>query len=209
MILLFFVVLLSALGVKIPRKWRNNPIDMALYCKICHHIVFETKTLVAPYETRTVKQCSKIGGEEHREECLKPAWNDEGVILEAMENVCSIPFPGYTTKKNNLIPRRLLLGQIHSSKLQKYESLSDEEMSLSPELREKTKAMCANLDEDLQEVILHTFQTGDEDLINTICQREIGENCGSTAGFTEKSLYAIHPKFLTKAATELPDQSGE
>jgi len=203
--LLFFVVLLfthNAFGIKVPRKWRNNPIDMALYCKICHHIVFETKRLVAPYETRTVKQCSKISGEGHREECLKPAWNDEGVILEAMENVCSVPFAGYMTKKNNPIPTRLLLGNVFSNKLKVNQMLSDEEMSFDAEHKKKATAMCANLDEDLQEVILHTFQTADVDLIDTICQREVAEYCGSTAGFTEKSLYAMHPRFLTETATE-------
>jgi len=202
--LLFFVVFFfahNAFGIKIPRKWRNNPIDMALYCKICHHIVFETKRLVAPYETRTVKQCSKISGEGQREECLKPAWNDEGVILEAMENVCSIPFAGYMTKKNNVMPTRLLLGNLFSNKLKVNEMLSDEEMSFDSEHKKKATAMCANLDEDLQEVILHTFQTADVDLIDTICQREIAEYCGSTAGFTEKSLYAMHPRFLTEPAT--------
>lgn len=203
--LLFFVVLLltqNALGIKIPSRWKMSPIDMALYCKVCHHIVFETKRLVAPYETRTVKQCSKISGEGQRDQCLQPGVNDEGVILEAMENVCSIPFAGYMTKKGNYFPTRLLMGNIWSNKLKVNEMLSDEEMSFDSEHKKKATAMCANLDEDLQEVILHTFQTADVGLIDSICQREIGNFCGSTGDFKERDLYAMHPRFLDEQEEE-------
>merc|ERR1719397_423346 len=189
--LFFFVTLLftqNVLAIKVPSRWKNNPIDMALYCKICHHIVFETKRLVAPYETRTVKQCSKISGSGEREECLKPAANDEGVILEAMENVCSVPIAGYMTKKNNLIPTRLLMGNIFSNKLRLNNMLSDEEMKFDSEDKKKATAMCANLDEDLEEIMLETFQTADQGLINTICQREVAAYCGSTAEYTVNSL---------------------
>lgn len=171
---------------------------MALYCKICHHIVFETKRLVAPYETRTVKQCSKISGAGEREQCLQPAAIDEGVILEAMENVCSISIAGYMTKKNDLMPTRLLFGNVFSNKLKVNDVQSDEEMKFDSEHGKKATAMCKNLDEDLQEIVLETFQTADQELINTICQREVAAYCGSTAGYTENSLYAMHPRYLTE-----------
>jgi len=202
--LLFFGVLFfahNAFGIKIPRKWRNNPIDTALYCKICHHIVFDIKRLLVPNETKPVKQCSKISSEGQSEECLKPAWNDEVVIVEAVENVCSIPVTGYMTKKFDKIPTRLLLGNKYN-KEQVNEVLSDEDIVFDSDVRTKAMAMCANLEQDLNDVIFDTFQITDLDLIDTICQREIAESCGSTAGFTDKSLYAMHPRFLTEVATE-------
>merc|ERR1712060_229774 len=110
------------------------------------------------------------------------------------------------TKKNDLIPTRLLLGNLRSNKLKVNEMLSDEEMSFDSEHKRKATAMCANLDEDLQEVILHTFQTADQDVIDTICHREISVYCGSIAGFTDKSLYATHPRFATKSTSEFQSE---